>query len=77
MSKRNYSVVRERITDAICHELLRKDGHWPDVKAKVRELLGDDVCRLDELHQLADAASAAVLDCELVRVTEVRRKKNG
>ncbi len=74
MSKRNYGILRERITDAISHELLREGGHWPAVKAKVRELLGSDARCLDELHQLADAASAAVLDCELVRVTEVRRK---
>lgn len=73
--KRNYSKIRMRLADAIVHELARDEGAWPSVKAKVRGLLGNDVRHLEELYQLADAASAAVLDCELVRVTEVRRKR--
>jgi hypothetical protein len=47
------------LADAISRELLREDGHWPEVKAKVRPLLhGQGVTRYDELYQLADAAAA-------------------
>ena len=70
--RRNYARVREIMALAIGHELIQKDGHWPAVKAKVRDLLGSDCRRLDELYQLADVAAAAVLDCERVRVS-VRR----
>ncbi len=71
--KRNYSVVRMRLADAIVHEFVREEGAWPAVKEKVRGLLGSDVRRLDELYQLADVAAAAVLDCELIRVVAVRK----
>ncbi len=64
--RRNYAKAREIIALAISRELLRENGHWPTVKAKVRGLASD------ELYRLADAAAAAVLDCERVRVT-VRR----
>ena len=70
--RRNYAKVREIMAFAIGRELMRTDGHWPDVKAKVRGLLGSDCRRLDGLYQLADVAAAAVLDCERVRVS-VRR----
>jgi len=73
MKKRNYSTIRERMAHAIALELVRKDGHWPAVKERVRGLLGNDVRHLDELYQLADVAAAAVLDCELIRVVAVRR----
>ena len=73
--RRNYATIRGIMAHAIGHELMRKDGHWPEVKARVRELLGSDCRCLDELYQLADAAAAAVLDSELVRVMEIRRKR--
>ena len=75
MKKRNYSTVRSRLADAISHELLREDGHWPDVKRKVRPVLEQrGMTRYDEVYQLADAMAAAVLDSDDVRVAAVRRK---
>jgi hypothetical protein len=73
--KRNYSTIRERMADAIVHELSREEGHWPAVKKKVRELLGSDVRHLQELYQLADACAASVLDCELLAITAKRRPR--
>jgi len=70
--RRNYSTVRERMAQAIAHELSQKDGHWPTVKDKVRDLLGTDIRCVGELYQLADAAAAAVLDCGRVRVIAAR-----
>ena len=70
--RRNYAKVREIMAFAIGRELMRADGHWPDVKAKVRGLLGAECRRLDELYQLADVAAAAILDCERVRVSARR-----
>jgi hypothetical protein len=66
-------MIRDRMAHAITLELLRKDGHQPAVKEKIRGLLGDNVQHLEELYQLADLAAAAVLDCELIRFTAVRR----
>ena len=75
MKKRNYASVRSRLADVISHELLRKDGHWSDVKAKVRPVLERrGMTVYDEVYQLADAMAAAVLDSEDVRVTAVRKK---
>ncbi len=72
MKRKNYAKVRELVATAIRRELRRSDGHWPDVKATVRSKLSDYPG--GELSQLADAVAAAVLDSELVRVTEVRKK---
>lgn len=75
MKKRNYVSVRSRLADAINHELLREDGHWPGVKAKVRPILERrGTTRYDEVYQLADAMAAAVLDSDDVRVIAVRKK---
>ena len=67
--RRNYAKARQTMAVAISRELLREDGHWPAVKAKVRGLASD------ELYQFADVAAAAILDSELIRVTVVRRTK--
>lgn len=70
--RRNYAKMREIMALAIKRELLRQEGHWPAVKAKIREMLGPDHPRLDELYQLADVAAAAVLDCEGIHVSARR-----
>ena len=68
---RNYAKLREIMAHAICRELQRKEGHWPDAKAKARKLLAND-----DLTQLSDTAAAAVLDSILIRVSAVRKIGN-
>ena len=74
MKKRNYATLRSRLADAIGHELLREDGHWPAVKAKVRGTLTGGLRPISDLYQLADVAAAAVLDCDQVSVSAVRKR---
>ena len=71
--KRNYITVHSRLARAIGFELLQKEGKWPAVKEKVRNLLGPDCSSLSELYQLCDVAATAILNCDEVRVTAVRR----
>jgi hypothetical protein len=68
---RNYAKLRAIMSRAIRHELERKEGHWPDAKAKARRLLAND-----DLAQLSDTAAAAVLDSILIRVSAVRKIGN-
>lgn len=69
MSRRNYASIREKIAYAIARELERSDGHWPDLKKKLRSMLPTS-----EIKSLSDAMAAAVLASDLIQVTEVRKR---